>query len=50
MMCTQYMLNLNPCCNNVWTTVISLFTANRWFCVWALDWAVIAECTIINNT
>ena len=50
MMCAQYILNLNSCCYNIWTTVISLFIAHRWFCVCTLDWVIIAECIIINNT
>ena len=31
-------------------TVIGLLSAHRWFCVCAVDWAVVSGCTIINNT
>ena len=49
MTCDQYILNYIPAVT-MFGTVISLFMAHRWFCVWALYWVIIAECTIINNT
>ena len=42
-------LNFKSLLLQCFDTVISLLSAHRWSCVCALDWAVIAGCTINNN-
>ena len=48
--CAHNILNFKSLLLLCFDTVISLLSAHRWFCLCAFDWAVVAGCTIINNT